>query len=133
MLNERAFTLRKDGYRDLTPAVSFLSTLPRDKEFRVVVKEVKPRRTLSQNALLWALYDDLLNDEQFGGWTRDEVHEEMLKRHFGTEERMVWGMIREFPRRRSSGLSKQEFSELVEAVIRFAAENGIPLRNDPQP
>lgn len=130
MKEDRAFILRKDRYRDLTGAVSYLSTLPREKEFRVVVTEMKPRRSLSQNAMLWALYDDLLEDEQFGGWTRDEVHEEMLKRHFGTEERIAaGGIIREFPCRRSSGLSKQEFSEFIEAVIRFAAQHDIRLRD----
>lgn len=127
--SERAFILRKERHRDLTGAVSYLSTLPRDKEFRVLVKEMKPRRTESQNSLLWAIYDQMLEDEQFGGWMKDELHEEMLKRHFGTEERVVFGMIREFPQRRSSGLSKQEFSELVESVLRFAAEHSIPIRD----
>lgn len=129
MSDERAFILRKDHHRDLTPPVSYLSTLPRDKEYRVVVREMKPRRTLSQNSMLWAIYGDMLEDEQFGGWTSDEVHDFFLKRHFGTEERAAFGVIQEFPRRRSSGLSKQEFSELVESVIRFAAENNIRLRD----
>lgn len=127
-MDERAFILRKERYRDLTAPVSYLSTLPRDKEFRVLVKEMKPRRTVSQNSMLWALYDQLLEDEQFGGWTKDEVHEFFLKLHFGTEERLVGKTIFEFPMRRSSGLSKQEFSELVETVIRFAAQNDIRLR-----
>jgi hypothetical protein len=129
MRDERAFILRKDQHRDLTAVVSFLSSLPRDKEFRAVVQEVKPRRTVSQNAMLWAIYDDMLLDEQFGGWMKEEVHDYFLKKQFGSEERVAFGVIHEVPLRRSSGLSKVEFSEFVESVIRFAAMNGIPLRN----
>ena len=89
----------------------------------------KSRRTNDQNALLWALYDDALKQggEALGGWTKDDLHEFALGSYFGWERYDALGMKRIKPKRRSSKLTKTEFSDFVDAFIRQMAEHGIIL------
>lgn len=89
----------------------------------------KSRRTNDQNALLWALYDDILTrgGEQLGGWSRDDLHSFLLGEHFGWEKYEAFGMKRVKPKRRSSRLSKVEFADYVEFVVRYMAQHGIVL------
>lgn len=89
----------------------------------------RSRRSTSQNSLLWALYDDILRQggETLGGWTREDLHEYFLIQHFGAETREAFGMKRLKPLRRSSRLSKTEFSEFVDFIVRRMAEHGIVL------
>lgn len=89
----------------------------------------KPRRSTDQNALLWALYDDVLTQggETLGGWTRDDLHTYLLGEHFGWERYDAFGMTRQKPRRRSSRLTKAEFSDYIAFVVQRMAEHGIVL------
>lgn len=89
----------------------------------------KSKRTNDQNALLWALYDDALTQggEALGGWTKDDLHEYMLGEHFGWEVHEALGKKRQKPRRRSSRLTKMEFSDFVAFVVQRFAEHGIVL------
>ena len=90
----------------------------------------KSRRTNDQNALLWALYDDVLKQggETLGGWSRDDLHEWLLGTHFGWDRMDALGMKRMKPKRRSSKLTKSEFSDLVETLVREMAQHGIQLQ-----
>jgi hypothetical protein len=90
----------------------------------------KSRRSGPQNALLWALYDDAIKagGETLGGWTRDDVHEFMLGEYHGWEVHEAFGRKRMKPVKRSSRLSKSEFSDFVEFVVRKFAEHGIILK-----
>lgn len=90
----------------------------------------RARRTNDQNALLWALYEDALRlgGETLGGWTREEIHEYMLGEWFGWDVHEALGMKRKRPRRRSSRLTKAEFSDFVDFVVRRFADHGIVLR-----
>lgn len=90
----------------------------------------KSRRSNDQNALLWALYDDVLKQggEALGGWSRDDLHEYCLGEHFGWDEHKAFGRTRLKPKRRSSRLTKMEFSEFVEFIVRRMAEHGIVLQ-----
>lgn len=96
-------------------------------ELRDIIR--KSRRTLPQNALLWALYDDALKQggEALGGWTREDVHEFMLGEFFGWEKHTAFGRTRLKPKKRSSRLTKTQFSEFVEFVVGKLAEHGIVL------
>jgi hypothetical protein len=89
----------------------------------------KSRRTNDQNALLWALYDDAIKQggETLGGWSREDVHEFMLGEYHGWEEHKALGRTRLKPKKRSSRLTKMEFSDFVEFVVRKFAEHGIVL------
>jgi hypothetical protein len=91
---------------------------------------LRKRRTNDQNALLWALYDDALKKggEALGGWSRDDVHEYMLGEYWGWDVCEAFGRKRMKPKRRSSRLTKMEFSDFVEFVVRRFAEHGIVLQ-----
>lgn len=90
----------------------------------------KSRRTNDQNALLWALYDDVLKKggETLGGWTKDDLHEYCLGEWFGWTEHKAFGRTRLKPKKRSSRLTKLEFSDFVEFIVQRMAEHGIVLQ-----
>lgn len=89
----------------------------------------KSRRTNDQNALLWVLYQDALKlgGEALGGWTKDDIHEYMLGEYHGWEIHEALGRKRQKPKARSSRMTKLEFSDFVEFVVRRFAEHGIVL------
>lgn len=89
----------------------------------------KSRRTSDQNRLLWSLYEDILRlgGETLGGWSKEDLHEYFLIQHFGAETREAFGMKRLKPLRRSSRLTKTEFSDFVDFIVRRMAEHGIVL------
>jgi hypothetical protein len=90
---------------------------------------LRRRRTNDQNALLWALYSDALKigGEQLGGWTTDDLHEFMLGEYHGWDRLEALGRVRMKPKKRSSRMTKQEFSDFVEFVVRKFAEYGVVL------
>jgi hypothetical protein len=90
----------------------------------------KSRRTTDQNALLWSLYEDILRlgGEALAGFTKDELHEFFLIDYFGSETKELFGRKKLKPLKRSSRLTKMEFSDFVEHIVRFAAEKGIVLK-----
>tara|TARA_R110002020_G_scaffold356825_2_gene569322 strand:+ start:473 stop:955 length:483 start_codon:yes stop_codon:yes gene_type:complete len=64
---------------------------------------------------------------EFCGMTPDEMHNEMLLKSFGTievETKFGW---RKRPNKRSANTTKQEFSSLIETLIRTAAEMGFDI------
>jgi hypothetical protein len=96
-------------------------------ELRNIIK--RSRRTSEQNKLLWALYGDALEKggESLGGWTSQDVHEYMLGEFFGWDKRTAFGRTRLKPKKRSSRLTKTQFSEFVEFVVHRFAEYGVVL------
>jgi hypothetical protein len=90
---------------------------------------LKSRRTNDQNALLWALYSDAKQrgGELLGGWDTETIHEYMLGEYFGWVTTEALGRKRQTPAKRSSRLTKMEFSDFVEFVVRRFAEHGIVL------
>lgn len=90
----------------------------------------KSRRSGSQNNLLWSLYTDAIRQggETLGGWTTEDLHEYMLGEFFGWQVHEVLGRKRQKPVRRSSRLTKAEFSDFVEFVVRRFAEHNIVLQ-----
>jgi hypothetical protein len=51
--------------------------------------------------------------ETLGGWTRDDLHEYFLGECFGWEVLEGFGRKRMRPLKRSSGLTKEEFTEYL--------------------
>ena len=90
----------------------------------------KSRRTNDQNALLWSLYEDILRmgGESLRGFTKDDLHEFFLIDFFGSETKELFGRKKLKPLKRSSRLTKMEFSDYVEHIVRFAAERSIILQ-----
>jgi hypothetical protein len=103
-----------------------LAALPMGR-YRVTIEEAKPKRTESQNSLLWAIYTQILSlgGEEMGGWTKEDLHEYFLMSHFGEETYQVFDRKRLRPLRRSSKLNKQEFSYFIAHIQQFMAERGI--------
>ena len=62
-----------------------------------------------------------------GGWTKDDLHEWALGEHFGWDEHKAFGRTRLKPKRRSSTLTKQEFTDFLDWFVRRMAEFGIVL------
>jgi hypothetical protein len=94
-----------------------------------MVTEKKHTRSLRQNALLWALYDDIVRfgGEIMAGWENKDLHEFFLGEHYGWQRLEGLKRTRMKPARRSSRLSKSEFSAHVEFIVRYMAEQGVVL------
>lgn len=122
-----------------------LESLPLDHAWKVSVEEKKSERSLSQNAYLNGVAYPQIVDAT--GYERDDIHEELLKKHFGVKLKRVPRCrdypdgLKEVPLRttttddhgRRSVLGKAAFSEFVAFVQRFASQNlGIVIR-DPDP
>lgn len=99
----------------------------------VEFKEAK--RTLPQNALMWCLLSDLATQATHAGrkFTPDEwkilcMHacgvEVQLMPALGGKGYVPWGQS-------SSKLSKQQFTDLIEFILCFGAENGVTF-HDPE-
>ena len=94
-------------------------------KLRTIIK--KSRRSSSQNATLWMVYTQILErgGEELGGFTKDDLHEFFLIDYFGSEVHELFGLKRLKPHKRSSRLSKMEFSDFLDHIVRFVAEKGI--------
>ena len=108
---------------------AYLTKLPKERPFVVLVTEKKPTRSLQQNALLWALYDDIvrLGGEKMAGWERKDLHEFFLGEHYGWDRLEGMKRPRLKPLRRSSAMSKTEFSEHLEYICRYMSQQGVVL------
>lgn len=128
----QTFRLEKftDRTRILAKIASFLSALAPTRGWVVEVKELRPKRTDSQNRMLWSLYEEILarGSEELGGWTKEDLHGFFLISHFGSEVRELFGKKRHVPLRTSSKLSTKEFTLFVEHIVQFMAERGICLQ-----
>jgi hypothetical protein len=98
----------------------------RELPMQVDVGEPRKQRTDPQNRRLWDLHT--LASEHTG-YTKDEMHEEALCKHFGyTEKKMPSGWIKRVPLKRSSTREVAEFAKFMEETENwYAAEFGIWL------
>lgn len=94
---------------------------------RTILK--KSRRSLDQNSLIHALFDDTirLGGETLGGWTREDIKEWALGEYWGWDEHKALGRTRLKPKKRSSRMTKQECGDFIEWYVRKMAEHGIVL------
>ena len=118
---------------DIGRMLEFVEGLPYDKPYKVTIEEAKSERSHKQNAYLWGVCYPLMADSS--GYEVDDIHEECLKRHFGTRQKKVPKChdypegLKEVPIRttttdesgRRSVLGKMAFAEYVERVRRIAA------------
>ena len=100
------------------------------KTWAVEVTEWKKPRTGQQNKFLWGVvYPSILDGggEALRGWTRDDLHDYFLGECFGWETLEGFGRKRLRPLRRSSTLTKQEFSDDLLFLETKCVEMGIVI------
>ena len=129
MIQEQSIILRKLLPREGTidRIASVLHNLPLDRSWRLEIHEQKPQRSIQQNKLLWSIYGQIIakGGEAMQGWSKDDLHEFFLIDHFGGEPKKLFERTRIQPYRRSSKLTKQEFSDLVDHIVRFMSNRGV--------
>jgi hypothetical protein len=127
-MQEQRFVIRQDA--DLSRMTACIAALAKEGPVEISAKPHKPKRSNDQNALLWAIYGDIIRigGEAMAGWNKDDLHEFFLGSHFGWKQCALFGQKRKKPARRSSRLNKAEFSDFVEFIVRFMAEQGVYLQ-----
>lgn len=111
-------------------AIRMVQGLSSDKTWAIEVTEWKKPRTNQQNAFLWGVaYPAILEGggEALAGWTRDDLHEYFLGECFGWETLEGFGRKRMRPLKRSSALTKQEFSEYLNFLEGRCMDMGITI------
>ncbi|MDR5859425.1 recombination protein NinB [Halomonas eurihalina] len=104
----------------------------REGAVEVVLRRPSEIRSLSQNAKLWPMLEDVASQKQLiidGAlvWaTREDwkdVFTSALRRHQRMAQGIDGGMV--VLGMRTSKMRKQEFSDLIELIYAYGAENGI--------
>ncbi len=111
-------------------ATRMVQDLSPDRAWCIEVLEWKKPRTDHQNRFLWGVcYPAVLEGggETLAGWTRDDLHEYFLGECFGWETLQGFGRKRMRPLKRSSKLTKQEFSDYLLFLETRCAEMGIVI------
>lgn len=94
------------------------------KDIEIVIQKKRNVRSLQQNKLWW-LYVTILSEEL--GYEKDEMHD-ILKFKFLKRERVVEKTGEIIPYLESTTrLTRTEFADVVDAVIRWAAEMNVIL------
>lgn len=110
--------------------VAELKTLDELKAWQVTIEEFRRPRSGQQNKFLWAvMYPTILEagGEMLKGWTADDLHEYFLGEVYGWEVVEGFGRKRMRPVRRSSRLTKTEFTDYLEAISARCSELGIVI------
>ena len=100
------------------------------KTWAVEVTEWRKPRTNQQNKFLWGIvYPAILDGggEALRGWQRDDLHDYFLGECFGWETIEGFGRKRMRPLKRSSALTKQEFSEYLMFLETKCLDMGIVI------
>ena len=117
--------LRGDQQREL--ARSYIASAPAD----AVVKISKPGRTLSQNDKMWALLSAVSKAKPGGRCHTPEVWKGLFMKACGHAVQFEMGLDGEpFPMGfKTSRLTKEEMSELIEFTYAWSAQNNINLQD----
>jgi hypothetical protein len=109
---------------------NMVSRLDPAQSWQITVEAFKPKRSDQQNAFLWGVvYPSVLEGggESLRGWTTNDLHEYFLIEAWGSEVIEGFGRKRHKPLRRSSKLTKQEFSDYLAIIEAKCAELGIHI------
>lgn len=95
---------------------------------------LREQRSISANARLWLLHTAA---SDYTGYTKDEMHEHALCKHFGYVEKQVKDLFtgeiltKRVPLKRSSTRDKKEFAQFMEATeIFYGTELGVWLSHE---
>lgn len=104
----------------------------RGKPVEVSVRRASSQRSLDQNAWVWGCaYPLLCETLGYDMHERDDLHYALVEKCFGSHIDPRLGV--NVPNKRSSQLTTAEFSEYMEWLVRFAAQEFqcvIPLPNE---
>jgi hypothetical protein len=119
-----------DSIASLRRLIDWLRTLDFRKPWSITVKRIEPGASVELEAVLRGK-ERLIAD--FTGHDMEEIHEEMLIRHYGKRTiTFTDGTTREVPARRTrTGKDKLAYSEMVQHirfVEAFGAQLGIQMR-----
>jgi hypothetical protein len=109
---------------------TMVSRLDPAQSWQISIEAFKPKRSDQQNAFLWGVvYPSILEGggESLRGWTTTDLHEYFLIEAFGSEVIEGFGRKRHKPIRRSSKLTKQEFTDYLAMIEAKCAELGIHI------
>ena len=109
---------------------NMVSRLDPAQSWQITVEAFKPKRSDQQNAFLWGVvYPSVLEGggEALRGWTTNDLHEYFLIEAWGSDVIEGFGRKRHKPLRRSSKLTKQEFSDYLAIIEAKCAELGIHI------
>lgn len=121
-----------DGERNLSRIVGFLSALPKEKAFEVIVTERRNTRSVQQCRYLNGVAYRILSEAT--GYERDDISEFMCGQYWGWKDKKVPGKkIVQVPLRttttnesgKRSVLSKTDFCDFVAFVQRFGAQHNV--------
>lgn len=89
---------------------------------QIVVKKKAAQRSLDQNAWIWGVaYPVIAEALGYDKHEHDDLHYALVAKCFGEHfDRRVAAMV---PNKRSSKLTTREFSEYMEWLVRFAAQD----------
>lgn len=107
----------------------FLDLSP-ESNWRITVEELRTRRSTAQNSFLWGVvYPTLLEQggEALRGWQATDLHEFFLGEMWGWERLDGFGRTRMRPLRRSSAMTKMEFSDYIGFIEQRALDMGIVI------
>lgn len=94
------------------------------KDIELTLRKKKENRTLNQNDLLWAINTLIANEL---GWEKDDLHE-FFKEKFSPKKKITVKGVETIIPKGTSQFTKDEFSEYIERIKRFAAiELGIVI------
>lgn len=121
---ERHFVLHNEFIRK--NMLAFLAKLSIEPPVEVLVRPHIAKRSLEQNARLWALHTKA---GEYVGCTAEDMHEEMLCKVYGySEVKMPSGYMKRIPLKRSSQRNRKEFGQFMEQVEEFyISELGVYL------
>ena len=127
-MSKQLFILANDTVRQRVKM--FIDQAP--EYYRVEIAE--PKRSLAQNAALWAVLTDIADQATHQGRKYDaDTWKSIFLNALGTEMRFVPTLdgTSVFPLgMRSSKLGKQEMSDLLEFIKAWAAQNNIKINDE---
>lgn len=114
---------------DIIKAVAVMvAAIDVSKAWCITVEPWKRKRSDAQNRFLWGVaYPMILEQggETLGGWTRDDLHEYFLGECFGWEVLEGFGRKRMRPIKRSSAMTKEEFTEYLMFIEQRCLDMGM--------
>lgn len=102
-------------------------TVPLEIEYKPFVE----RRSLSQNAHIHALFEDIASHftRQGHPLTKDQAKELMKYKFLGTKDMVIGNTVIPNQLVKTSSLDKGEMSHFIGEIIDWALDHGVPIRN----
>ena len=123
---KKSFSLLTE--KDWEPCLDYLLALRGKTRLIVTIEKYRKKRSLDANRYYWSCVVEPLAEHI--GYTRDEMHDELLGSYYGWETREVRGHQRDFPRRRTTSpeiADTMDFMGLIQTGQQIAAELGVIL------